>query len=325
MSRDGPPLDDALRGLGVRIAWSDLPEAVRRGIEQMLGGVVANADSQPGGFSPGVAARVQLVDGRRVFVKVVGETLDAHAPVLFRREAQVAAALPDGVPTPLFIDAYDDGGWVALVFEDVESRTPRLPWRTDELDRVLAALSELGRSLTPSPIELARISENASGFSGFRELSRELASGSTLADLDPWIQRHVHRLAALHDGWQEATEGDTLLHLDLRADNVLLTEERVLFVDWPHATVGAAWIDLVFLLPSVAMQGGPAPWSIFDGHPVAQDLDDEAVTIALAGLAGMFTAFGRRPDPPGLPTLRRFQRAQAAEAVRWLQRRTGWS
>ena len=33
----------------------------------------------------------------------------------------------------------------------------------------------------------------------------------------------------------------------------------MLVVDWPHARIGAAWVDLLWFAPSVAMQGGPAP------------------------------------------------------------------
>ena len=57
--------------------------------------------------------------------------------------------------------------------------------------------------------------------------------------------------------------GDSLLHFDVRADNVLLTDTRVHFVDWPWAAVGVRWLDLVAMLPSVAMQGGPDPESVW--------------------------------------------------------------
>ncbi len=57
-----------------------------------------------------------------------------------------------------------------------------------------------------------------------------------------------------------AAGGETLLHLDLRADNLLLSKkERVLVVDWPHACVEIPWVDVAFFAPSsVAMQGGPS-------------------------------------------------------------------
>ncbi|HXW87041.1 MAG TPA: hypothetical protein VEJ42_02165 [Streptosporangiaceae bacterium] len=45
------------------------------------------------------------------------------------------------------------------------------------------------------------------------------------------------------------------------------------------------------------------------------------MTTAVAALAGVWTFLGRRPDPPGVPTLRAFQRAQAAVALHWLAHR----
>ena len=235
-----------------RLVTAPRTRATRRR-DRCLGGSVVEALDQPGGFSPGVAARVVLDNGARRFVKIVGDSLNPDAPDLYRREAKVAAALPTNTPAPRLLGSYDDGAWVALVFEDVEGRAPSIPWRRDELDRVVRAVVDLGRQLTPSPLELHTLADEADRFDGFRELLEH----DDLADVDPWVARNLVRLVGLHEHWATATAGTTLLHLDIRGDNVLLLDDRVLFVDWPHACVGAAWIDLVLMLPSVAMQGGP--------------------------------------------------------------------
>jgi len=48
----------------------------------------------------------------------------------------------------------------------------------------------------------------------------------------------------------------------------------------------------------------------------------EAVLIdVLAGYAGYFLDAARRPPPPGLPTVRAFQRAQADALLPWVRRR----
>ena len=56
-----------------------MPRRVRSEIERWLGGAVADAVSQPTGFSPGVAARLSTKNGRRVFVKAVGPEPSAYA------------------------------------------------------------------------------------------------------------------------------------------------------------------------------------------------------------------------------------------------------
>jgi aminoglycoside phosphotransferase (APT) family kinase protein len=145
-----------------------------------------------------------------------------------------------------------------------------------------------------------------------------------LADLPDWVRRNLERLAALEPEWEAASAGETLLHFDLRADNILLTPDRVLVVDWPHASLGAGWMELLQILPSIAMQGGPKPWEIFDSHPLGREAPEGEVTAVLAAVAGYFIRQSRLPSPPGLPTLRAFQRDQGIPAVEWLMRRTGW-
>jgi aminoglycoside phosphotransferase (APT) family kinase protein len=311
---------------GVRTAWGELPEPIRSAVETLVGATVVEARSQPGGFSPGVAARLRLADGRRAFVKAVSEATNPESPELHRREARVSEALPEAAPAPRLLGVIDTGGWVALVYEDVEGRQPHVPWRQDELRLVLDAITQLAATLTPTPIELESLAvAHGDDFDGLRCLRELRRAGDSLGDLDPWLVRNVDRLAEAEAGWERLAAGDTLLHVDLRADNLRLTPDgRVLVVDWPHAAVGAAWVDLLCMLPSVAMQGGPEPWEVFDDHPVARRADPEAVTAMLCGLTGLFVANGREPDPPGLPTLRRFQLAQGEAATRWLRRRTGW-
>jgi hypothetical protein len=115
---------------------------------------VVSATDQPLGFSPGAAARLRTAAGRRVFVKAAGPEPNELTPIAHRREAKVAAALPDEAPVPRLLRSHDEGegGWVVLVFEDVEGRNPTVPWREDELGRTLDTLADLADLLTPSPL-----------------------------------------------------------------------------------------------------------------------------------------------------------------------------
>ncbi|MGW6205391.1 phosphotransferase family protein [Streptomyces sp. NPDC055089] len=303
---------------GVRHHWADLPDTVRAAVQDILGAPVVEARSQSGGFSPGVAARVRLADGGRAFVKAVSAEVNPDSPDQHRAEARNTAALPPHAPVPKLLGSYDDGTCVALVLEDVEGRQPHVPWDPAELDRVLAAVGDLTRALTPAPVDAPPAAgRKTTMFTGWRTL---YAAGAT-ARLDPWVAHRLGALAELESGWEEPATGDSLAHGDLRADNILLTEDRVVFVDWPHAVRAAPWFDLLTMLPCVAAQGGPDPEATFTAHPLGRDADPAGVTAVLAALAGYFVAHSLHPDPPGLPTLRAFQAAQGAAAVAWLRRR----
>jgi aminoglycoside phosphotransferase (APT) family kinase protein len=315
-----PPASNA------RIPWSELPARVRAEVERRLGSRVVAARTQTGGFSPGVAARLELADGGRAFVKAVSPARNATTPSVYRREAQIVSAMPPSAPVPrlLFVLDDDPDGWVVLVFEDVDGRQPALPWRDDELDRVLGAMAALAIDLTPSPLRPPLVADAAAAFGATDGLTWASLVATPDAKLDPWSARHLEALADLETRAGEASRGDTLVHFDLRADNLLLTDDGVRIVDWPHAHVGQAFVDLVWFAPSVAMQGGPPPRELVERYAPARDAHPDALDAVVSGVAGYFTAGSLLPALPGLPTLRAFQAAQAEVARGWLAERTGW-
>ncbi len=310
---------------GARLHWEYAPERLREAFEAWAGSPVREAHTQPAGFSPGVAARVLLADGRRCFVKAVGPDRNPDSAGIHRRELRIISGMPHDVPAPRLLWSHDEGeaGWVALAFEDIEGEHPRQPWDLGELNCVLDALVRLGERLTPSPLAegVAPMASDAFPHKGWRNLQRE--GGRRVSSLAPWFRSNLDRLTELEAGVPDAVAGETLLHFDIRADNLLLTPERVWFLDWPHAMIGAAWADVVVLAPSVTMQGGPPPEEVVAAHPACLVAEPDHVTAVIAALAGFFTDWASRPPPPGLPTLRAFQDAQASVARDWLLRRPG--
>ena len=310
------------RTAGVHLPWAQVPEPVQIWAAQVGGGAPARVRDLQGGFSPGAAARLEC-PGRAVFVKAVGAALNPESPVMHRREAVVSDALPDSALFPSLLDIYDDGDWVGLAFEAVDGRPPRHPWERAELDSVLVALGSLHDALTPSPapeVEPAAVYLR-NIFGGWAELA---ARPEPPAGLDPWARVHLSRLAELEAGWPAACEGTTLVHGDVRSDNVLLTRDGAVFVDWPHAAIGTPAFDLVAWAPSVVLEGGPPPEELLAAHPQTSATDPDVVTILLAAVCGFFLSYSFRPPPPGLPTVRAFQAAQGDVALAWLRRRTGW-
>ncbi|QMU78211.1 aminoglycoside phosphotransferase family protein [Streptacidiphilus sp. PB12-B1b] len=309
----------------VRRPWTDLPAEVRAAVEQRLGSRVTAAVDQTGGFSRGTAARLRCADGSRAFVKAVTREGDPFTVALAEREASVAAAFtPElGLPAPAFRGVVDQGGWLALLFDDIEGHIPAVPWRPDELALTLTALTALSERATPSPVPDLPVWGGALG--EWHGWNRLLADEDPLADVPAWARRNSARLAAAEQWFPAATAGDTLLHSDLRSDNILVSGTEVTFVDWAWAARGQPWIDPMVFALCAAVQGHPDPQSVLLAHPAGRAADPAAVDSALAALAGRFVVSARQPATWQTAPVRAFQRAEAAACVRWLRARTGWS
>lgn len=310
----GPPAE------GARVDWGHVPKPVREQIERACGAAVIEARTAPGGFSPGLAARVLCANGTRWFVKAASAEVNPVAPRLHRQEARVMAGLDPLIssgrlPVPRLRATVDDGPWFALILDDVDGQPPALPWQDEQIGRVLSTLDELADALTPAPISAPTIAEYfGAAFTGWRKL----AGKPDDERLDSWSRAHLAELAALESTWEERASGETLLHADVRADNLLMTPGVVVVVDWPHACVGAAFVDVVNMAPSVAMQGGPEPAELIARSRAGRAAGRQALAATVCALTGYFTERSLRPLPPGLPTLRAFQAAQARIARRWL-------
>jgi hypothetical protein len=301
---------------GMRIEWSAVPPGIRAEIERRLGGEVVAAQTQPAGFSPALAARLRTADGRRAFVKAVPGNVNPRTPDIYRREIQIVPQLPADLPVPRLLWSFDEGpgGWVVLCFEDIDGRHPAVPWDDEELTAVIGAMDRMLLRLSPAPFATGLAGDHIAAWKGWRNLKERPIDG-----VDPWAVSHLDELVALEERTPEATTGTTLLHLDIRGDNVLLTETDVWFVDWPWACRGAAWIDPLLFAFSVESQGGPPANEVFARSQRTGDADPSAVAATLSAAAGMLINRSLLPPPPGLPTIRPFQAAQGRVALSWLR------
>jgi hypothetical protein len=89
---------------------------------------------------------------------------------------------------------------------------------------------------------------------------------------------------------------------------------EVTVVDWPWGCRGPRWLDRVLLLINVRLYGGLDCEELLR----AIDGDPDDMRSVLIALAGFFLDRSRTPPPPGIPTVRAFQRAQADALLSWL-------
>lgn len=309
-----------------RITWPQLPGHVRDWAEGVLGSPVVRVENASGGYSPGTTDALFCSDGSAGFLKAVHPSINQHSPGLIRAEWRVVAQLPVTAPVAHLLAGLDEGpdGWVALLLEHVDGRQPALPWTNQGIADVLRDLTAFQSLVTPNPVD------------GLAEAGTELVHLVTnwpaladVADLDPWLAARAELLDTAARKALVLTDGDALTHLDLRADNLLLRPDgSLVIVDWPWAVRAASWVDPALLLIEFISSAVPDvdadQWidQLAAAHGVA------AGTIAglLIGLLSFFESVGREPDPPGLPTVREFQRFQADALRGWLRRsrHTAW-
>jgi hypothetical protein len=260
-----------------------------------------------GGYAENTADwRVELEDGRRVFVKRARDDLAAG---WLRDEHRVYAAV--SAPFLPQLVGWRDGKRPLLVLEDLGDAHWPPPWRDGDVDAVLATLEAVAATPPPAGLpELEALREDLNGWELVAEdpepfLSTGLCSREWLEDALP-VLREAGATCDL--------SGGELVHLDVRSDNVCFRDGRVLLVDWNFACAGNALIDVVGWLPSLRLEGGPEPWEI---------VADSGGLAAL--LAGYFASHAGLPAPPTAPRVRPFQLAQAQVALPWAARELGLS
>jgi hypothetical protein len=139
-----------------------------------------------------------------------------------------------------------------------------------------------------------------------------------LRALSRWAADHLDGLIALESRAQVA--GPTLLHGDLYPFNLLLTPDRVVVIDWPHAWVGAPFCDVVTLLSSTRLSGiDPQP--IAESHPLTRDLVPAQVDGFLALHSGFLLRTAASAGPEADPNIVAMMTALGLASVRWLQHR----
>lgn len=306
--------------------WEDLPRHVRGLISRRLGGATSARPSAGSGFTQGFAAVIAGVSGAE-FVKAVNSADSPHIADCYRREALINQALPEPVPAPRLRWSEEQDGWVVLGFDAVDcGRMPSAPWRPDELTATFEAYTTTAEALSTPPAALQMVGLKPIGDDSDFADWRNLTGGATSADVLPaWVPTHLlDALAGLEAQWRKAVAGDSILHHDLRQDNVLIdTNSRAWICDWNWPCLGASWFDLVLLLAAAHADGHDAT-TLFWEHPTARGVDGERLDSALAALAGFFLVSGAQPAPDWSPYLRQHQTWCGEVTLRWLADRRGW-
>lgn len=253
------------------------------------------------------------------FLKAIGPDSGPVGVHVYRREARVARCLPVAVPAPrLLWSATLVDGWVGVLFDHVDGHHPARPWTPADLEQVIDGVTATSIALTPSPT--ADVPRLMDFWADLHTGWRTIATDPTLAaHLTPWARDHLDDLVAAEARWD--ADGTSLVHGDLSADNVLLTDDGVVFLDWSNATVGAGWTDIVELLLTAHTDGLDVE-RLLGRSPLTASLSADQITCHITALTGFLTLVAISAPDPDMPSVHPEWQRRSATGLAWLQRRS---
>ena len=271
-------------------------------VSRLVGAPVVALRRVERGYSVAFRAVVELEDGRSVFVKAGAEPVTSA----FLREEQRFYRAVQAPFMPSLV-ASDDADPPLLVLEDLSGARWPPPWDDASIRAVRDTLAAV--AATPPPDGLAPVRAHGDTLlGGWAAIEREpepfLSLGLCAKD---WLEGSLPQLRAAAEG--APIDGDALLHLDVRSDNICLTGRGAVLVDWNHACLGNPDLDVAAWLPSLQLEGGPAPETILPGAGGFAAL-----------LAGFFASRAGLPAPETAPHVRPIQLAQTRLSLPWAVR-----
>ena len=284
--------------------------SVRRAAKRLRAEPVAWEPVRSGGHTPARRWIVTFDDGRTAFAKVATDELTAS---WLRDEHVVYQHLLGAQFVPAYVGYHDDGEFPVLALEDLSAGTWPPPWDSEGISALLASLEQVWATAPPPGTAVATDDAREIG-GGWEEVARDPEPFLRLRLCsDPWLTANLDALRGAAEG--AAFGGDALLHFDVRSDNVCFRPDdgRAVLIDWNLTSVGNPEIDVVFWLPSLEAEGGPAPETVLPGA------DPGLVSTC----AAFFCARAARPPLPTAPTVREVQLVQARTALPWAARVLG--
>ncbi len=241
---------------------------------------------------------MKLDNGYSVFVKVATDDDTAR---WIRDEAKVYAVV-QGDFMPAFL-GWDDGEFPILILEDLSEATWAWEWSPELLQRVINMLGMVTETTVPD--DFPPLTRMARALKGWQKVAADptgfLRLGLVSAD---WLASALPSLIAAEG--QAKLDGESLVHLDTRSDNICFYGDRTLLIDWNWASKGNPKADVMFWLPSVHAEGGPAPWDITLSEPEL-----------IAMVAGYYANQAHKPPHKQGPAVRQLQLRMLESALPW--------
>jgi thiamine kinase-like enzyme len=210
---------------------------------------------------------------------------------------------------PRCLGQVEDAEEPVLFLEDLSGAHWPPPWEAGQVEAVLRALEELWRR--ELPFEVPRLEDQRAEMQSWPKVREAPEQFLALGLCDAqWLEAALPALESAES--RVRLDGDDLLHLDVRGDNLCFSQGRVLLLDWNWVCRGNGKLDVGAWLPSLHREGGPPPEAVLPGEPEVA-----------AMLAGYWAWRAGQPAPTPGSRLREMQKYQLVAALGWAARELG--
>jgi hypothetical protein len=311
--------------------WSAVPGDIKDEVARILRSPVARAERVYGGYAPSATFRLRLANGTRAFFQASYPAPKGSGVMWFiDHEAQNYRTLERFIQpwAPKFYGSFGYEGWHILLLEDLGPRSVP-PWTPTKARIAARSYARFHRKTwgkrLPRSLSRTGYLEYAKFWRSLRktgEIARTASlAGRRAAEAEEWLAVALPVFIAHERGLEKARPPFALLHFDTRSDNVRIQGDRLRIFDWPFASAGPAEFDVVAFCQAVAAEGGPSAERVLAWYEDVLKLRPEMIDATVAAISGYFADRAWRPPIEGLPRVRRWQRDQLKECLRWAARR----
>ena len=278
-----------------------LRRELRSRIERLVSAKVESYRRVEGGYTPALRLLCRT-DATSVFVKI-GTTPPTSWNL--SREIRIYNSL-SGDFMPRLVACEDHESEPILIIEDLSAQHWPPPWDERRIELTLSQINALHN--TSAAVEPYAQVHGSLDDGNWRAVAADPEPFLALKVADAkWLEAALPSLLEYEESC--STAGESLAHWDLRSDNICITAEHAMFIDWNGACLSNPRLDLGFWLPSLQYEGGPEPEKILPDAPEVA-----------AWVSGYFAARAGLPEISDAPRVRTVQRQQLETALPWAVR-----
>lgn len=318
--------------------WADIPPTVLASLQHITKSPVTDSQIIWGGFAPNATFGVTCADGQRYFIKGTPPWQSDRGKELMGLELAFYDNdyLPAGV-SPAFHGKTALEGWSLAVFELIERGEESLPWTEAKYRAVFRSMDAVYRYNKDRTEFAPYLRNHIRHVDEIDEIESVLGSADAIANtarifINPaagaaWLTEHAEALQRMAGSVKSYTEHSTLLHCDLRHDNIVFNKAGdAKLVDWAWPTTGPLAFDVMYFTQASEADGGMPVEKALDIYKqeTGVSFEREGVQSLMALYAVAYGGWAPLPASAEMPRLRPMQGVYFGAMMSQVARVMGW-